>query len=160
MESFQVSRASWGSNCICMQLKTFGLNERVTLGTNTAPDHRGRGLLNFTLHHQLRLRLGMRFSKLHQHISILWCFRMLFFCHDGFSSRANLVSPRERPLKYNLTLINVFTLVTVSLPLNQTSTYTITPISKYWISTISGAGRRRECLKMFPLLFSNSNKDL
>lgn len=48
-----------------------------------------------------------------------------------FQSDANLVSPRERPLKSNLTLINVFTLVTVSLPLNQTSTYTITPISKY-----------------------------
>lgn len=71
VESFQVLRASWGSNCICMQLKTFGLNERVTLGTNNAPDHHGRGLLNFTLHHQLRLRPGMRFSKLHQQISIL-----------------------------------------------------------------------------------------
>lgn len=36
VESFQIPPVSQlGSHCICMQLKTFGPNERVTLGTNT-----------------------------------------------------------------------------------------------------------------------------
>lgn len=115
-----------GLSCICMQLKTFGPNEQVTLG---ACGRHSCRLFNFVLHHQLRLRFTTHFSKLHQHISVppmlpdavgFYC----FFFFSYFQRDVTLARPGKDHPSTNLLPIKLFTSDTDRLALRKTASYT------------------------------------
>lgn len=126
MESFQITPASQlGSHCICMQLKTFGPNERVTLGTNTTITAAGF----WTLCYIISCGSGSEHSfpnciSTFQCSDVSGCSWIFFL--DAFSSRETWTSshPEKDHSNTNLPPIKLFTFDTGSLALRKTATYT------------------------------------